>query len=1103
MGALIIASGCSVPAVDRFGKTCDDSTTCGAGLACLGGICVHEGCLVLGAGKPCGPHAGICTAFGVLTCLKDAGVRCQSDSGVEILPTALDGRSTAECFPPLNDCAPCIGASDFGYGIQDDGGYCRFPPDCRSVTHDCGLQSDGGLCAPPLADCVSGGPNCCRTQPTCAASRVSPSLEDGGSCLPPGQLPDCARGVVMPGVCLSLPGCEDFGIIDGGSNLSDGGRCHAQLPTCARGTTVGPLGAACIARPSCADLGLGDFQLTLPDAGFCWATMFPADCPGDGGACRTVPPCVDAGLTDGGRTLADAGSCTWPSCASSGFDFALCAATGCADAGGAYLTVTATCGPVGLGECTNRGHLLCRYDGVVQCLAAPKPKANEVCDGKDNDCDGVVDNAPGCIVSVVGADIPGFADGTLAAARLSGGGFLSLATLNADAGLLVADKGNHAIRFAAFASDRVHTLAGTGVCGFRDGDAGLAQFCEPMEAAWDAVSNGVYITDSRNHRLRFLNLATGRVSTLAGTGAVGTPSLLAPPSPALSTALNRPQGLAVLPDAGVVFAEPDHHLLRIYLKNPDGGEGAIATFAGTPGVTGAPQGLTALGTFNPPGTGQVPQARLAALLRQPTDVSFDPVSSRLHFTDAFQLRWVGADNQVYAEGIRTVDLGGYDAIYDMQTAGSSDRCLALGLCGAAGSPVLIDRPMQLVSWSDHLIFADSLNDRVRAYRRNVDYYSFGLVGNVTPVTAYRHFGLRNGNALIPFMASPSSLTDRPTGLAADVAAQNLYVIDGNHRIRRIAVDNGTTVNNLPSLASDFTGGSGVSAGSDNARLETRLGPLGRLAVGPAGRLAWIEVSLDTALVRWSVDGATVVTLHDTSSSNRAVTDVEFADDGSLYFTEVGSHVVRKVAPSGGSPTVIAGTEGSFGYVDGINPFTAKFRDPSALSWGRESDGGEFLIVADKGNNAVRRVGLPFGPVSTFLDAGVVAGPVSVALTPTHVFVADNAGSSGAVAGFFRSSRAKDVGQAFSIANTPVVSVATFDGGLFASSATSIFRLGPVGGSVQPVRSSLRADWRDGDMGDGGLFNVGQLGEVTDFAVAADGGVYIADRYARRIRIFYR
>jgi hypothetical protein len=50
---------------------------------------------------------------------------------------------------------------------------------------------------------------------------------------------------------------------------------------------------------------------------------------------------------------------------------------------------------VGMSECATSGTKVCAASGALVCNATPKPPEAERCDGKDNDCDGKVDNVAG------------------------------------------------------------------------------------------------------------------------------------------------------------------------------------------------------------------------------------------------------------------------------------------------------------------------------------------------------------------------------------------------------------------------------------------------------------------------------------------------------------------------------------------------------------------------------------------------------------------------------------------------------------------------------------------------------------------------------------
>jgi sugar lactone lactonase YvrE len=81
-------------------------------------------------------------------------------------------------------------------------------------------------------------------------------------------------------------------------------------------------------------------------------------------------------------------------------------------------------------------------------------------------------------------------------------------------------------------------------------------------------------------------------------------------------------------------------------------------------------------------------------------------------------------------------------------------------------------------------------------------------------------------------------------------------------------------------------------------------------------------------------------------------DLAFADDGTLYFTDVYNHCVRAIDPEGNISTVVgqcgtAGTEGDGG------PATEAFlKRPYGLEW---VDGT--LYIADTGNQRIRAVRL--------------------------------------------------------------------------------------------------------------------------------------------------
>ncbi|MHB8521737.1 MAG: chitobiase/beta-hexosaminidase C-terminal domain-containing protein [Limisphaerales bacterium] len=126
-------------------------------------------------------------------------------------------------------------------------------------------------------------------------------------------------------------------------------------------------------------------------------------------------------------------------------------------------------------------------------------------------------------------------------------------------GLVVADSGNHTLRFITLTGSiaQVTTLAGTpGLTGTNDGPAATASFNAPVGLAVDPTGN-IYIADSKNNAIRKLDVANN-VTTVVGSGLSG------PSAVALDTA-----GLFYI-------ADTRHHTIQTY--NP--GTGVLSLLAG-------------------------------------------------------------------------------------------------------------------------------------------------------------------------------------------------------------------------------------------------------------------------------------------------------------------------------------------------------------------------------------------------------------------------------------------------------------------------------------------------------------------------------------------
>lgn len=108
-----------------------------------------------------------------------------------------------------------------------------------------------------------------------------------------------------------------------------------------------------------------------------------------------------------------------------------------------------------------------------------------------------------------------------------------------------------------------HHVAGTGDVGYSDRDQTLAdcQFNGPKGIAVDSTGR-VLVVDTENQVIRRLNLESGIVSTIAGTGPEHR-GYDGDGGPARRAMLNRPHGICVAPDGRIVIGDSENHRVRL------------------------------------------------------------------------------------------------------------------------------------------------------------------------------------------------------------------------------------------------------------------------------------------------------------------------------------------------------------------------------------------------------------------------------------------------------------------------------------------------------------------------------------------------------------
>jgi len=290
---------------------------------------------------------------------------------------------------------------------------------------------------------------------------------------------------------------------------------------------------------------------------------------------------------------------------------------------------------------------------------------------------------------------------------------------------------NHNRVMVADLSGTVSQIIGSGKIGLKDGAFKEAELHQPQGLALSEDGKTLYIADTENHAIRSADLASGRLTTIAGTGQQAR--RYADGAPAKTTAISSPWDLARVGDQLYVAMAGVHQIWAMDLS-----KGTIRVFAGT-GREGAVDGKNVLAGF-----------------AQPSGLA----------TDGSQL--FVADSEV--SSVREVGLAADGCT---STVAGSGELFGFGRTDGPGKTARFQHPLGVAvdGTAGVLYVADTFNGLIR----KIDLKS----GNVSTVAGTG--ATDPGTAEAPNFYEPGGLS-----LAGNV----LYVADTNHH-RIVAIDLGT------------------------------------------------------------------------------------------------------------------------------------------------------------------------------------------------------------------------------------------------------------------------------------------------------------------------
>jgi NHL repeat len=319
----------------------------------------------------------------------------------------------------------------------------------------------------------------------------------------------------------------------------------------------------------------------------------------------------------------------------------------------------------------------------------------------------------------------------------------------------------------------VSTLAGTGMSGSLDAIGTAATFKYPSNITTDGVN--LYVTDSGNNKIRKVVIATGQVSTLAGSGSIGSTNAIG-----ITASFNAPSGITT-DGLNLYVADTYNHTIRKIAIST----GEVSTLAGSSGVAGfadgigtaasfiGPRGLTTDGTnLYVADTGNneirkivIATTEVSTLAGLGVPGSMDGVGSAATFnypagitTDGTNLYVADVNNSV----IRKIEI----VTAKVSTFAGPG---SLGSGDGIGSAASFGNPEGITTDGTNLYVADTANNKIRK-----------IVISTSQVTTLAGSGVQGSIDA----TGTTALFNMPNDITTD--GKNLYVADnGNHKIRKI------------------------------------------------------------------------------------------------------------------------------------------------------------------------------------------------------------------------------------------------------------------------------------------------------------------------------
>lgn len=463
--------------------------------------------------------------------------------------------------------------------------------------------------------------------------------------------------------------------------------------------------------------------------------------------------------------------------------------------------------------------------------------------------------------------------------------------------LYVAAGGSYKVQKVNISSGAVTTIAGSGTAGYNDGTGTSAKFRNVEGVALDSSRNSLYVTDGDGYSdyVREIDLSNNSVTTLATDAAMSS--------------INYPKGIVSRGD-------------YVYVSNS--GIGTIQRFhKEEESVTIEEDRVAGKNRFN-----YEFGSKSASKIGRPNDMVRSPNGQYIYLAENNFIRRIKV-----SDGSTSHVIG---SVVDAYREGEGSRVRFSNIAS-----------LTIDSSGNNLYVADRWNNRIRKINLNTLEASLVSGGGLTDCN-------KSCNGYVEGSKNAARFNN-PAGIAISPNNDYLYVSDtANNRIRKVKISDGQTSLLAGSGNAGFADGKGAIAKFNR--------PFG-IDIDSTGKFLYVADSNGHRIRRIEIATAEVTTV--AGNGNNGYRDaigttavlsfpeyVKVGADGNLYFTEVGSQIVKYMDIGTRSVRTIAGTLNR-GFKNGTSD-VARFNNPKGLL---PDTANNKLYVTDNWNDLIRQVSL--------------------------------------------------------------------------------------------------------------------------------------------------